>query len=110
MDHVQCFGNKKVPVRMSNTSTEIACLKLIFTKFICSMKKASAIRRTVPTRRPCSQNGQQTGKRCHICVSRVVDDANVLWSRASVCLCVSVCVPVRGRMPTLPHGPGCNLW
>ena len=32
---------------------------------------------------------------------------NVLWSRASVCL--SVCVSVRGRMPTLLHGPGCNL-
>ena len=31
---------------------------------------------------------------------------NVLWSRASVCL--SVCVSVRGRMPTLLHGPGCN--
>ena len=30
---------------------------------------------------------------------------NVLWSRASVCL--SVCV--RGRMPTLLHGPGCNF-
>jgi len=28
---------------------------------------------------------------------------NVLWSRASVCL------SVRGRMPTLLHGPGCNL-
>jgi len=32
---------------------------------------------------------------------------NVLWSRVSVCL--SVCVCVRGRMPTLLHGPGCNL-
>jgi len=32
---------------------------------------------------------------------------NVLWSRASVCL--SVCVSARGRMPTLLHGPGCNL-
>ena len=32
---------------------------------------------------------------------------NVLWSRASVCLCV--CLPVCGRMPTLLHGPGCNL-
>ena len=27
--------------------------------------------------------------------------------RASVCL--SVCMSVRGRMPTLLHGPGCNL-
>jgi len=43
---------------------------------------------------------------------------NVLWSRASVCLsvccvclcvCLCVCVSVRGRMPTLLHGPGCNL-
>ena len=35
---------------------------------------------------------------------------NVL-SRASVCVCVcvSVCLSVRGRMPTLLHGPGCNL-
>ena len=24
-------------------------------------------------------------------------------------LCVSVCLCVRGRMPTLLHGPGCNL-
>jgi len=30
---------------------------------------------------------------------------SVLWSRASVCLSVSV----RGRMPTLLHGLGCNL-
>jgi len=28
---------------------------------------------------------------------------NVLWSRASVCLYV------RGHMPTLLHGPGCNM-
>jgi len=26
-----------------------------------------------------------------------------------VCLCVSVCLSVRGRMPTLLHEPGCNL-
>jgi len=32
---------------------------------------------------------------------------NVLWSPASVCL--SVCLPARGRMPTLLHGPRCNL-
>jgi len=24
-------------------------------------------------------------------------------------VCVSVCLSVRGRMPTLLHGPGCNL-
>ena len=32
---------------------------------------------------------------------------NVLWSHASVC--VSVCLSVRGRMPTVLHEPGCNL-
>ena len=26
-----------------------------------------------------------------------------------VCVCLSVCLSVRGRMPTLLHGPGCNL-
>jgi len=31
---------------------------------------------------------------------------SVHWSRASVCL--SVCLSVRRRMPTLLHGPGCN--
>ena len=30
-----------------------------------------------------------------------------MWSRASAC--VSVCVSVGGRIPTLMHGPGCNL-
>jgi len=24
--------------------------------------------------------------------------------------CLSVCVSVRGRTPTLLHGPGCNFW
>ena len=28
---------------------------------------------------------------------------------ACLCLCMSVCVSVRGRTPTLLHGPGCNL-
>jgi len=38
------------------------------------------------------------------CISRESQTTwNVLWSRASVC------VSVRGRMPTLLHGPGCNL-
>ena len=32
---------------------------------------------------------------------------NVYWSCMSVCVCV--CVSVCGRMPTLLHGPGCNL-
>ena len=30
---------------------------------------------------------------------------HVLWSRGCVCVCLSV----RGHMPTLLHGPGCNL-
>ena len=32
-------------------------------------------------------------------------------ARLCVCasVCLSVCVSVRGRMPTLLHGPGCNL-
>ena len=28
---------------------------------------------------------------------------------ARLCVCVSVCLSVRGRMSTLLHGPGCNL-
>jgi len=32
-------GNKKLPKRISNSSTEAACLKLIFTKFARSVKK-----------------------------------------------------------------------
>jgi len=28
---------------------------------------------------------------------------------ACVSVCLSVCVSVRGRTPTLLHGPGCNL-
>ena len=28
---------------------------------------------------------------------------------ARLCVCLSVCVPVRGRVPTLLHGPECNL-
>ena len=28
---------------------------------------------------------------------------------ASLCVCLSACQSVRGRMPTLLHGPGCNL-
>jgi len=28
---------------------------------------------------------------------------------ARLCVCVSVCLSVRGRTPTLLHGPGCNL-
>jgi len=44
----------------------------------------------------------------HHCISRESwTTRNVLWSRAYVCL--SVCLSVHGRMPTLLHGPGCNL-
>jgi len=32
---------------------------------------------------------------------------NVLWSRASVYVCVFA--SVHGRTPTLLHGPGCNF-
>ena len=35
------FGHKKVPVCMSKTSSETACLKFIYTKFACSMKKGA---------------------------------------------------------------------
>jgi len=35
------FGNKNVPLRMSNTSTEAARLTLIYTEFACSEKKCS---------------------------------------------------------------------
>jgi len=33
------FGNKNMLVRMFNTGTEAACLKVIFIKFACSVKK-----------------------------------------------------------------------
>jgi len=36
-------------------------------------------------------------------IAWVVDNAKCTWSRAFVCL------SVRSRMPTLLHGPGCNL-
>ena len=45
-------------------------------------------------------------------ILRVVDDAKcIVFTRVyvSVCVCVSVCLPVRGRTPTLLHVPGCNL-
>jgi len=31
------------------------------------------------------------------------------YGHARLCVCLSVCVSVRGRMPTLLHGPRCNL-
>jgi len=41
---------------------------------------------------------------------RVVDDAKcIVVTRVCVSLCLCVCLSVRGRMPTLLHGPGCNL-
>jgi len=58
------FGNKKMPVRMSNTSTETTCLKLIFfTKFECSMKKGAGtpyrrarVQKALDVGRPSKQN------------------------------------------------------
>ena len=31
------------------------------------------------------------------------------YGHARLCVCVSVCLSVHGRTPTLLHGPGCNL-
>jgi len=28
---------------------------------------------------------------------------------ARLCVCLCICVTLRGRIPTLLHGPGCNL-
>ena len=40
----------------------------------------------------------------------VVDDAKcIVVTRVCVSVCVSVYLSVRGRTPTLLHGPGCNL-
>jgi len=33
----------------------------------------------------------------------------IVVTRVCVSVCVCVCLSVRGRMPTLLHGPGCNL-
>jgi len=39
-----------------------------------------------------------------------VDNAKcIVVTRVRVSVCLCVCVSVRGRMPTLLHGPGCNL-
>jgi len=45
------------------------------------------------------------------CVSRKRHKMYCGHARLCVCLsvCLSVCVSVRGRTPTLLHGPGCNL-
>jgi len=34
---------------------------------------------------------------------------NIVVTRVRVSVCLSVCLFVHGRMPTLLHGPGCNL-
>jgi len=41
------------------------------------------------------------------CVSR--RRRKMYCGHARLCVCVSVCLSVRGRTPTLLHGPGCNL-
>jgi len=41
------------------------------------------------------------------CVSR--RRRKMYCRHARLCVCVSVCVTVRGRTPTLLHEPGCNL-
>ena len=56
-----------------------------------------------------------THAKCNYILRQSYTTQNVLWSRASVCVsvclsvCLCVCVSVRGRTPTLLHGPGCNL-
>jgi len=55
------------------------------------------------------------GIHVYICVSHCYisreswTTQNVYRSRASVCLSVCLCVSVPCRIPTLQHGPGCNL-
>jgi len=39
----------------------------------------------------------------------VYDRKCIVVTCVCVCVCVCVCLSVRGRMPTLLHGPGCNL-
>ena len=41
------------------------------------------------------------------CVSR--RRRKMYCGHARLCVCVSVCLSVRDRTPTLLHGPGCNL-
>jgi len=41
------------------------------------------------------------------CVSR--RRRKMYSGHARLCVCLSVCLPVRGRTPTLLHGPGRNL-
>jgi len=43
------------------------------------------------------------------CVSRRRRKMYCGHARLCVCVCVCVCLSVRGHMPTLLHGPGCNL-
>ena len=59
----------------------------------------------------------RTGVRKKILDTRVINLAQSLtdyyilreWYCGHTRLCVYVCLSVRGRMPTLLHGPGCNL-
>ena len=41
------------------------------------------------------------------CVSR--RRRKMYCGHARLCVCLFVCLSVRGRIPTLLHGPGCNL-
>ena len=53
----------------------------------------------------------QIGRVITFCVSRRRRKMYSGHARLCVCLsvCVFVCLSVRGRTPTLLHGPGCNL-
>jgi len=42
-------------------------------------------------------------------VSRIDDAKCIVVTRVCLCVCAFVCLSLRGRMPTLLHGSGCNL-
>jgi len=39
----------------------------------------------------------------------VYNSRKMYCGHTRLCVCQSVCLSVRGRTPTLLHGPGCNL-
>ena len=52
----------------------------------------------------------QKAKACCLVTFRVSRRRREMYcGHARLCVCLSVCVSVRGRMPTLLHGPECNL-